>query len=291
MTDTIQYYIGAHIPKESTLLKTMKTITNNDGNALQIFASNPRSAKEVNIEKYVKDAPAIIEYCNENKFKIVVHSSYIINLAREAKNNNRKIDICDAFWIKSLISELKAAHIINAIGVVVHVGKYTKLSPDEGLNNMAMYIIYLINYMKENKIKSKIIIETPAGQGTELLTDMKDFITFFNSFSTEQKNYLGICIDTAHIWSNGYDIIEAYTMLVEQNIQDIVLIHFNNSNKEKGSKVDVHSPIFNGLIPLEKLRDLLKIMKNIEHKPMIILEQPGEILQDDIKWINTIFKS
>lgn len=291
LIDISNYYIGAHIAKESTLLKTMVNISNNGGNALQIFASNPRSASEANIEKYKKDAPKILEYCEKNNFKIVIHSSYIINLAREAKNDKRVINISDTYWIKSLISELIASHIINAIGVVVHVGKYTKLTPDEGLNNMAMYISYLIDFMKANKIRSKIIIETPAGQGTELLTDMNDFIMFYNSFTADQKKYLGICIDTAHVWSNGYDVLDAYKMLVEKNMEDIVLIHLNNSKKEKASKVDVHAPIFNGLIPVNILTNLLKIIKCLDHIPMIILEEPSDMLNSDIKWIKKSLRS
>lgn len=285
ITDISNYYIGAHVAKESTILKTMQKITKNDGNALQIFVSNPRSAAEANIEKYKKDAPKILEYCEINNFKIVIHSSYIINLAREPKNNDRLIEIGDTFWIKSLISELVVSHIINSIGVVVHVGKYTKLTPDEGLNNMGMYITYLINFMKTNKIKSKIILETPAGQGTELLTDMKDFTAFYNSFTSEQKKYLGICIDTAHVWSNGYDVINAYQMLIDKNIEDIVLIHLNNSKKEQGSKVDVHAPIFEGIIPVKKLTYLLKSMKELHHSPVIILEDPSIMLNNDITWI------
>lgn len=285
------YYIGAHIKKEAKLIKTIKIIKENEGNALQIFVSNPRSAKEANIEKYKKEMDNIIEYNKENDFKLVIHSSYIINLAKELKSDKRKIEIEDAYWIKCLKSELIISNMIKSLGVVVHVGKYVKLTPDEGLNNMAMYIIYLIDYMMNNNIKTKIIIETPAGQGTELLTDIDDFITFYNSFSKEQKKYLGICIDTAHIWSNGYEIIEIYKKMIEHNmLDDIVLIHFNNSKREKGSKVDVHDSLFNGLIPINELKELLKMIKDNNHKPMIILEEPGEKLNEEIKWIKKSLK-
>ena len=63
-------------------------------------------------------------------------------------------------------------------------------------------------------LNTKIIIETPAGQGTELLTNLNDFIIFFNSFTDEQKKYLGICLDTAHIWALGYELEDAYQKCV-----------------------------------------------------------------------------
>jgi deoxyribonuclease-4 len=286
-----KFYIGAHIKKENSLLKTIENIIKNEGNALQIFVSNPRSAREANIEKYKKDVNNIIKYNQENNLKLVIHSSYIINLAKELMIDKRKIDIEDAYWIKCIKSELIISHMIKSIGVVVHVGKYTKLTPDEGINNMAMYIIYLIEYMIENNIKSKIIIETPAGQGTELLTDIDDFITFYNSFSKEQKKYLGICIDTAHVWSNGYEILEIYKKIKDNEmLNEVILIHLNNSKKEKGSKVDVHDSIFNGLIPIEILKELLNMIKENNHNPMIILEEPSEELNEEIRWIKKSLK-
>ncbi len=65
-------------------------------------------------------------------------------------------------------------------------------------------------------MKTKLIIETPAGQGTELLKDLNDFVAFFNGFSKEQKKILGICFDTAHTWAIGYELAEAYNILFKK---------------------------------------------------------------------------
>ena len=70
--------------------------------------------------------------------------------------------------------------------------------------------------MDSKKLKTKLIIETPAGQGTELLTDLNDFVDFYNNFSKEQQKYLGICFDTAHTWALGYELIEAYNILFKK---------------------------------------------------------------------------
>jgi endonuclease IV len=202
-------YIGAHINKQKTLLNTMINISTNDGNALQFFASNPRSIHIANIEKYKQEAPEIIAYCKKNNFKLIIHSPYTVNLAKEFKNGYRDCDIKDLYGIKILLNELILADILGAVGTVVHVGKYTTLTYDQGLENMRNALKYIINNIKDLHLKSKIILETPAGQGTELLTNLKDFLEFYNSFSKEEKNYFKICIDTAHVWSSGYELKDA----------------------------------------------------------------------------------
>ena len=109
-------YIGAHIPKNKNIINTINTIIANNGNALQIFVSNPRSAKIGNIENFKKEKIP-------DNFKLVIHSPYIINLAKEFKNDKRIIDISDCYWINLIIYELEVADLLKAIGCVIHVGK------------------------------------------------------------------------------------------------------------------------------------------------------------------------
>jgi len=278
-------YIGAHINKQKTLLNTMADITNNDGNALQFFASNPRSVQLANIDKYKEEAPAIIEYCKKNNFKLVIHSPYTINLAKEFKNNSRECDIENCYWIKILMNELILADLLGSIGTVVHVGKYTTLTPQQGLLNMKNALKYIIENMIVLNLKSKIILETPAGQGTELLTNLTDFIDFYNSFSKEERNYLKICIDTAHVWSDGYNLAEAFELFLKKNNKDIAVIHLNNSEKNKGSKVDVHAPLFDGKIPLEDFNTIIRLLKKYNTEPIIILECPSINYNKEINYI------
>lgn len=281
-------YIGAHINKQKTLLNTMKIITSNNGNTLQFFASNPRSIQPTNLENYKKEAVKILEYCEENNFKLVIHSPYTINLAREFKNGTRECELKDCYWIDLLLKELMLSDMLNAVGSIVHVGKFTKLTPEEGLGNMRKALKFIIHNMKTLDFKSKLILETPVGAGTELLNNIVDFLDFYNSFSKDERKYLKICIDTAHIWSNGYELEEAFELIFKKNTKDIAAIHYNNSEKHKGSKVDVHAPIFEGKIPLDDLENVIKILKKNKAEPLIILECPSNNLQNEIDWIKDI---
>jgi deoxyribonuclease IV len=280
-------YIGAHINRNTTIVKTIKDISDNGGNALQIFVSNPRDSKFPDIEKYIKEKDQILTYCTNNNFKLIVHGSYTINLAND-KINKRITDINDRYWIELLIKELEVCELLNATGVVIHVGKHTTNTYDKGLENMFDSIKYIINHLQvkyENKFNSKLIIETPAGVGTELIKDVDEFLNFYNKFTLKDKKNLGICLDTAHIWSSGYNINDYYNKIIKNNSKDIVVIHYNNSKLEKGSLVDRHECIFDGKI---KIEDMKKFITNLELNPMIILEKPSNLLNKELDWIKAL---
>jgi len=281
-------YVGAHINREKTIIKTMETIAQNGGNSLQLFVSNPRSSSLVNINNYINIADEIKNYTSKNNFKIIIHSSYTINLARDFKNGKRAVPINECAWINILLHELYISHLINSSGVIVHVGKHTTLSYNKGIENMRTAIEYIIDEMQKNNLKTKIIIETPAGQGTELLTNLNEFIDFYNSFSKEQKKYLGICLDTAHIWAVNYELNEAYNIICNKNANDLIVIHLNNSAVKKGSNVDRHTPIFdstNGNIHIKVIKEFIELFKDNKYKPIIILETPSVEYSQEIKWV------
>jgi deoxyribonuclease-4 len=279
-------YIGAHLKKESgSLINTLKVLSKNGGNALQLFVSNPRSIQPPNVSKYEAISNEVRAYCKENDFKLVIHSPYTINLAKEPKIDKRAIELSDCYWTVLLINELLVSDLIGAIGVVVHVGKYTTGTKEDGLENMFNAMKYIVNEKKARKIKSRLILETPAGAGTELLNDINEFVSFYNRFTATEKKHLGICLDTAHIWSSGYDINKYYDIISNTNKDDIITIHYNNSQKELGSKVDKHETLFTGKIPISDMRLFIDNLKNY---PIIILETPSDKLNKEIEWIRDI---
>lgn len=285
-----QIYIGAHIKRDDRgIIETMNNIKNNGGNALQIFVSNPRSNTITNMESYIKVAPFIKKYLKEENFKIIIHAPYTINIAKDAMECKRTMLLEDCYWIKLLLNQLIIADMMNAEGVVLHVGKYVGSTPEKGLENMRIAIEYIVKEIADKKMKTKLIIETPAGQGTELLTDLNDFIDFYNSFSKEQQKYLGICFDTAHTWALGYELIEAYNILFKKNSSDVIAIHLNNSLVKKGSLKDRHSVILDGQIAINDMNDFIY---NLTKKkiPLIILETPSEDYKIELSHINNLLR-
>ena len=279
-------YVGAHINRDKTIVKTMENIKNAGGNALQIFVSSPRSTALTDMAKYNSVSREIKEYLKENDFKLVIHSPYVINVASEFKNGKRTLTIDECYWIKTIINQLEISDLIGSIGVVLHVGKHVKLSYNDGLENMRTAIKYVLNDISK-KLNTKLILETPAGQGTELLTDLNDFIKFYNSFTKYEQKYLGICLDTAHTWALGYELDEAYNLLFSQsNAKNITLIHLNNSQVKKGARKDRHETILDGMIPNDKMNNFIKSIK--KNKTVIILETPSTNYDKEIAHIYDI---
>jgi deoxyribonuclease-4 len=277
-------YVGAHISREKTIIKTMENIKKAGGNSLQIFVSNPRSTSLVNIENYLTIASDIKKYLNENNFKLIIHSPYVINIASELKINKRTLPIEECYWIKLILHELIIADLIGSEGVVLHVGKFVKQSYKDGLDNMKNSIEFILDNMIFKKLNTKLIIETPAGQGTELLTDLNDFVDFHNSFSKEQQRYMGMCFDTAHTWALGYELDEAFKILFSKtNAKNVILIHLNNSLVSKGARKDRHAVMLNGTIPNSKMNNFISSLK--KYKPIIILETPSQSYNEEFSHI------
>ena len=100
-------YIGAHIKRdERGIIETMNNIKNNGGNALQIFVSNPRSNTITNMDTYIKIAPFVQKYLKEEKFKIIIHAPYTINIAKDPVECKRTMLLEDCYWIKLLINQI-----------------------------------------------------------------------------------------------------------------------------------------------------------------------------------------
>jgi deoxyribonuclease-4 len=268
--------IGAHIPKEKTIIKTLENIKENDGNVLQLFTTNPRSLTIYDNSKYLKESHLIKKYCKINNINIIVHSPYVLNIAKPFKLGKKDIDIIDTL----IFNDITTANIINAIGYIIHVGKSLNNDIEDSLLIMKNNIKNIIAVMLEYNIRTKLILETPAGQGTELLTDFNDFINFYYLYFTDsEREVFKLCIDTCHIWNAGYELNEILKLI--PNKDDIICIHLNNSKTIKGSRVDRHETIFKGKIePIE----LKRFAKEFE-KSYIILEKPDIEYNKEINYI------
>ena len=271
-------FIGAHIPRKTTIIKTLEDIKINGGNALQLFTTNPRSLKITDNSKYLNEAHLIKKYCKINKFAVIVHSPYAFNISKPFLSGKKELEIKDTL----VYNDITTANYIGADGYVIHVGKSTTSPIKEALLMMKNNIKNIIQEMMKNNIKTKLLLETPAGQGTELLKDFKEFINFYYSFDETERSYFKLCIDTCHIWNAGYELNEIISLIPNKN--DILCIHLNNSKNIKGAKLDRHEYLFEGKInPLE----LKKFIYEFENS-IIILEMPSNEYNKELLFLTNI---
>jgi len=220
-------------------------VTANDVKYIQIFISGNNNTK---VKIADLDYKTTREYITETDRKLFIHAPYTINLSSITDDN---------FVVEALGRQLTAGIKLGASGVVVHVGKPgNKYTTVEGLTNMRKNVVNASAYAT---IDCKLLVETPAGQGTELLTVLDDMFTFWNTLPESCKSVVGLCVDTCHVFACGYSPDEYLEEMLARNAP-VELIHFNDSKEPRNSRVDRHAPPGKGYIG-NNLIKTLKIIK------------------------------
>lgn len=263
---------GAHMSIAKGFAAAAAKIADEYGaNALQFFVKNPRGRQSKKLTK--KEAEEFHRTCKEKNIKfIVAHASYLVNLSKKASEVKWLID--------DVVGDFERVHMLGGNGVVVHLGKASGgMSKEEAIKNMIENIEEILKKTAHTKLK--FILENTAGQKSDLGYQFEELAEIWKKIkplSSETKTRMKICLDTQHSWAAGYDWENTKGVLKEFDqyigIKNIACIHFNDSKKPLGSRVDRHENLFTGLIG-EK--NLIKIAKFAQKKDIpIILETPGD---------------
>ena len=120
------YYYGSHINSPDGIIDGIDQIIKYGGNFIQIFITDPQSRFVTKISD--EDLLSIKNYAELNKIKIVIHAPYTLNFAREFKKKSKRNS--------SLIYHLDVSAKLNAIGVVIHSGKFVDMDKNDAIENM-----------------------------------------------------------------------------------------------------------------------------------------------------------
>jgi len=259
--------IGAHLSIAGGFDKAIITAHEIGATALQIFTKSSRSwlAKPIlkNEVKLFLDAQK--QYPTIKA--IVAHTGYLINLASNNKDTEQKS-------IQSLIKELARADALELDALILHPGSHCGQGEEQGMVQIAKNLD--IVFEKANS-KTMLLLETAAGQGSNLGYRFEQLAQIME-LSQHKKN-LGVCLDTCHIFSAGYDIatIAGYKKVMLEfdtiiGFSHLKAIHLNNSKNGCGAKLDRHEKISEGKIPLEVFKEFMQDIR-LEKIPKI-LETP-----------------
>lgn len=260
--------LGAHISISGGLNKAIALGEKLECTVIQIFTKSSRSwsakkltTEEINLFKNALKKSTIKE--------VIAHSSYLINIGSKDKNTEKKS-------ILALIEELERCEQLGIPYIVIHPGSHLGSGEESCIEKIAEN---LDTAFKKIPGKSGIALEIVAGQGTnvgytfEQLRKIRDLC--------KEKKRIGICLDTCHMFSAGYDIgsKKGYENVLEQfdkilGLKNLKTIHLNDSKTKLGSKLDRHENIGKGTIPLETFKLIMNDnrLKNIPK----ILETPVE---------------
>ncbi|SHI87123.1 Endonuclease IV [Tangfeifania diversioriginum] len=268
-------YIGAHVSAAGGVENAPVNAHKIGATAFALFTKNQRQWKakpltDENIKKFK-------ENCEKYGYKagqILPHDSYLINLGHPEKEALQKSR--DAF-----LDEMQRCEQLGIDRLNFHPGSHlNKISEKECLATIANSI----NLALEQTKGVTAVIENTAGQGTNLgfsFYQIKEIID-----QVEDKNRVGVCIDTCHAYSAGYDILNNFEDVFREFEEVIGFdylkgMHLNDSKKELASKVDRHNSMGEGSLGWEPFRMIMKDSR-FDGIPLI-LETP-----DDQRWAEEI---
>jgi deoxyribonuclease-4 len=246
--------VGTHIPKKKTISESLMAHIEDYPRFVppcQMFLRNPKNGLSNINPSDIDEALMLIQ---EYKIDYFTHSIYIVNLSNVKTLHN----------LESVKNDLTVTSQIGGKGVVVHVGKSLKMNIEDALNVMESSIRQLLPFATA---ECPLLLETCAGQGTELCRTIEAFSSFYLRFNGDPR--FGICIDTCHVFASGYDPLDYLLRWHESHHGSIKLVHFNDSMKTCGACVDKHAPIGQGHIGYARLLEVAK-WTNEKKIPMVI---------------------
>jgi len=247
--------IGIHTSIAGSHVNALESAAKLGCTALQIFSVNPRMWAGGAIAARITDVDA--KAFRERREALglgplVIHANYLINLAAPAPMLRTRS-------IQSFHEELVRGIALGADFVVVHPGSYTDSRPELAVREVIDSVKQAVKRLPATSMR--ILIENTAGMGSAVgsrLEEVGEIVAGLNGIAA------GACLDTAHLFAAGYDIrtpggLESTIEMIDQTIgmENVPVIHANDSKIALGGRVDRHEHIGKGKIGAEAFRRIL----------------------------------
>ncbi len=207
---------------------------------------------------------------------VVAHSSYLLNLGTPD----------DALWHKSidaLVVELERCDQLAIGHLVIHPGSHMESGEEAGIARIVAALDIVHDRLPDARVK--ITLETTAGQGTNLGYRFEHLAAMIAGVKAGDR--LAVCFDTCHVLAAGYDFRTptGYTEVFRQfdnviGLDRLAVFHFNDSQKDAGSRRDRHEAIGDGFVGLEGFRLILNDPRFAEI-PMLLETPKSEDMHED----------
>lgn len=253
MLEPNNYRIGHHIGTTHGLISSSKYAESVGANFYQIFLSSPQ---QYNGKRHSnQELEALKNEIQSRDQLLVVHANYMLNFCNPTNSYKHKQAV------KLLVSDLNESVIVGAIGVVIHMGKNCEeleISKEDAINNYVAGVRAALSQTPEN---STVILETGAGVGTEVCTDIFSLGSLHRRFTKKERKRIKFCLDTCHMFAAGYCLgyppfVDLIIELVRDNLgwENVVCIHLNDSKCPVNCRKDRHADIGKGMIDLDGLK-------------------------------------
>jgi deoxyribonuclease-4 len=256
--------VGAHTSIAGGVHNAVDEQVEYGGNCGQIFSHSPQVWQNPNVaDNEAKQFQSLSEDHGVEPW--VIHSSYLVNLCTPKDDLREKS-------VHSMQKEVDAAAKLGIEYVNVHLGAHTGAGVEQGLDNAASALDQL-----DVPEDVTVLVESDAGSGTKLGGEFEHLAAVLER--SEQD--LEVCLDTAHMFSAGYDLStpEAVEETVAEfdnvvGLDALACIHLNDSKHECGTNKDEHAHVGEGEIGEDGMRAVIN-HDDLRDLPFV-LETPTE---------------
>jgi deoxyribonuclease IV len=278
-------YVGAHVSSSGGVENAPLNANAIGAKAFALFTKNQRQWLSNPLSREsIKRFRENCEKLNYKPFQILPHDSYLINLGHPEQEPLEKSRA-------SFLDEMQRCEQLGLDRLNFHPGSHLKtISEEECLSRIAESINIALDKTKG----VTAVIENTAGQGTNMGHKFEQLRIMIDK--VEDKSRVGICIDTCHAYTSGYDIKTPVGFRETFDLFDKIIgfkflkgMHINDSKKDLASRVDRHDNIGKGLLGEEVFRMLMNDAR-FDNMPLI-LETPDESLWEaEIKNLYSLIK-
>ena len=277
-------YIGAHVSASGGVEFAPVNAHEIGANAFALFTKNQRQWVSKPLTE--ESISLFKENCKKYGFQpeyILPHDSYLINLGHPEEEGLQKSRA--AFLDEMQRCELLGLKLLN-----FHPGSHlNKISVEDCLSLIAESINITLEKTKE----VTAVIENTAGQGSNLGNEFWHLKYIIDR--VEDKTRVGVCLDTCHTFTAGYDLLEDYEKVFNEfeevvGFQYLRAMHLNDSKKALGSRVDRHDSIGKGFIGFPFFEKLMRDPR-FDNMPLILETIDETLWPQEIAWLRELSES
>lgn len=243
--------LGAHVSASGGVSLAPGRAHEIDAAVLQLFTKQPSRWAESAIDE--EAAQAFKDARAQHGITIAgAHDSYLINLSTPDRRLWRMSQ-------RSFEAELARCALLELDFLVTHPGNATDKDYEAGLERNAQGVTESLEAVLG---PTKVLLELTAGSGTSVGATFENLQTIIEMIPSEQRHRVGVCFDTCHAFSAGYDLVDDYDG-VWSAFDDVIgldrlgLIHMNDSQHPFDSRKDRHEGIGDGSLGLEPFRRIV----------------------------------
>lgn len=261
-------YLGCHLSSAAGFAAMGKTALKINANTFQFFLRNPRGGAAKDIKP--ADVSEFLALAKQNGFgKILAHAPYTLNPC--SKDTSVREFAGEVFADDLRRMENLPGNLYN-----FHPGSHV----GQGVAAAIPQIVEILDAVMPEARHTTVLLETMSGKGSEVGSRFEELAEIISRASSNAPERLGVCLDTCHVYSAGYDIVNRLDEVLEEfdrviGLNRLHAIHLNDSMTEFASHKDRHERLGHGTIGKDAL------IRFINHSALkgipVNLETPNEL--------------